>query len=39
MSEKWGADWLDQCIDGLRNPEVRAGVAKSLNLKSKNNAI
>ena len=30
MTEKHGADWLDQCITGLKNPEVREALRKAL---------
>lgn len=33
MSEKYGDDWLDQCMDGLRDKEVRDSVAKQLKLR------
>ena len=33
MSEKYGEDWLEQCMEGLRNPDVRKSVADELGLK------
>jgi len=33
MSEKYGDDWLEQCMQGLRNPEVRKSIADELKLK------
>lgn len=30
MSEKYGSDWLDQCMEALRNPEVRGELRKYL---------
>lgn len=33
MSEKYGEDWLEQCMEGLRNPEVRNSIADELGLK------
>jgi hypothetical protein len=33
MSEKYGEDWLEQCMEGLRNPEVRKSIADELKLK------
>ena len=32
MTEKYGSDWLEQCLDGLSNPEVREGLRKELKL-------
>jgi hypothetical protein len=32
MTEKYGADWLEQCMEGLRNPEVREELRKELKL-------
>lgn len=32
MTEKYGADWLEQCLEGLRNPEVRKTIADELKL-------
>jgi hypothetical protein len=32
MSEKYGEDWLDQCIDSLKDPEVREQLKKDLKL-------
>ena len=33
MSEKYGKDWLEQCMEGLRNTEVRKSIADELRLK------
>ena len=33
MSEKYGEDWLEQCMEGLRNPEVRKSITDELKLK------
>jgi hypothetical protein len=33
MSEKYGKDWLEQSMEGLRNPEVRKSIADELRLK------
>lgn len=33
MSEKYGEDWLEQCMEGLRNAEVRKSIAYELKLK------
>ena len=33
MSEKYGRDWLEQCMEGLRNLEVRKSIADELGLK------
>jgi hypothetical protein len=33
MTEKYGADWLEQCLEGLRNPNVRAELKETLKLK------
>lgn len=33
MSKKYGDDWLEQCMGGLRDPEVRKSIADELNLK------
>lgn len=33
MSEKYGKDWLEQCMESLRNPEVRKSIADELRLK------
>jgi len=33
MSEKYGKDWLEQCMEGLRNPEARKSIADELKLK------
>ena len=33
MTETWGEDWLEQCMEGLRNPEVRKSIADELKLK------
>jgi len=33
MTEKYGAFWLEGCMEGLKNKEVRESVAKELNLK------
>jgi|688.fasta_scaffold847524_1 hypothetical protein len=32
MTEKYGADWLEQCMEGLRNSEVREELRKELKL-------
>jgi len=32
MTEKYGSDWLEQCLEALRNPEVRKELRKDLNL-------
>ena len=32
MTEKYGEDWLEQCLDGLRDPEVREELRKELKL-------
>lgn len=32
MTEKYGADWLEQCMESLRNPEIREQLRKDLNL-------
>ena len=32
MSEKYGSDWLEQCMNALRNPEVREELRKDLKL-------
>jgi hypothetical protein len=32
MSEKYGSDWLEQCMEALRNPEVREELRKELKL-------
>jgi hypothetical protein len=32
MTEKYGADWLEQCMEGLSNPEVREELRKELKL-------
>ena len=32
MTEKYGEDWLEQCLDGLRDPEVRQELRKELKL-------
>jgi hypothetical protein len=33
MSEKYGEDWLEQCMNGLRDPSVRKSIADELKLK------
>lgn len=33
MSKKYGDDWLEQCMGGLRDPEVRKSIADELGLK------
>ena len=33
MTEKYGEDWLEQCMEGLRNPEVRKSISDELGLK------
>lgn len=32
MSEKYGSDQLEQCMNALRNPEVREELRKDLKL-------
>jgi|TARA_R110000782_G_scaffold15939_1_gene46084 hypothetical protein len=32
MTEKYGSDWLEQCMESLRNPEVREELRKELKL-------
>ena len=32
MTEKYGEDWLEQCLEGLKNPSVRADLKKTLKL-------
>lgn len=32
MSDKYGENWLDQCIDGLRDKDVRRDLNKILQL-------
>jgi hypothetical protein len=34
MTANYGSDWLDQCMEGLRNPQVRQPLRKNLNLKN-----
>jgi chemotaxis receptor (MCP) glutamine deamidase CheD len=33
MSEKYGENWFEEMVEGLRNPEVRKGIADILGLK------
>lgn len=35
MTEKYGSDWMEQCIAGLRNPEVREELRKELKLRTR----
>ncbi len=39
MTEKYGPDWLDQCIEGLKDPEVRKSLADDLKLEQTNKKI
>lgn len=32
MTEKYGEDWLEQCLNGLRNPQVRKVLKEQLQL-------
>lgn len=32
MSEKYGSNWLDKCLEALKDPEVRKAVAEELGL-------
>jgi len=32
MTEKHGVDWLEQCLEGLKNPSVRADLKETLKL-------
>jgi hypothetical protein len=32
MSEKYGEDWLEQCLKGLKDPSVRSDLKKTLKL-------
>lgn len=32
MTEKYGKDWLEQCLKGLKNPSVRTNLKKTLKL-------
>lgn len=34
MTAKWGSNWLDDCLEGLKNPEVRSQLRKDLGLKA-----
>ena len=34
MTTEHGSDWLDQVMDGLRNPEVRKQLREDLNLRN-----
>jgi hypothetical protein len=36
MTAKYGTDWLDQCIEGLKNEEIRKQLRKDLNLETNN---
>tara|TARA_R110002167_G_scaffold12105_1_gene51894 strand:- start:64 stop:240 length:177 start_codon:yes stop_codon:yes gene_type:complete len=32
MTEKYGTDWLEQCLEGLKDTRVRAGLKETLKL-------
>lgn len=32
MSEKYGDNWLEKCIEALKDEEVRKGIRKTLNI-------
>jgi hypothetical protein len=32
MTEKYGEDWLEQCVEGLKDPSVRADLKETLKL-------
>ena len=32
MTKKYGEDWLEQCLESLRNPEIRQELKKHLKL-------
>jgi len=32
MTEKYGTDWLKQCLEGLKDPSVRADLKETLKL-------
>lgn len=34
MSDKYGDDWLEQCMEGLRDPNIRKSIADELKLKN-----
>ena len=33
MAEKYGADWLEQCMESLRDPVIRKDLKQTLSLK------
>lgn len=32
MTEKYGEDWLEQCLEALKNPEIKQKLKKDLKL-------
>lgn len=32
MTEKYGEDWLEKCLEGLKDPSVRADLKETLKL-------